>query len=184
MIAAFIIGCEIGFWVFVLAGLVCRYIFRMKKTGAFLLYCTPIVDLVLIIATIIDLRNGATASFVHGLSAIYIAISIVFGHRMIKWTDVRFAHRFAGGPAPVPNHKPKYGQAHAMYERTNWFRYFIAWAIGCVLLFAMIVFIGDTERTSALMQTIKWWSIITAVDFIYSFSFTFWPRKETNRQSL
>ncbi|MFF2091631.1 hypothetical protein [Paenibacillus sp. NPDC058174] len=183
MIAAFIIGCEIGFWLFVAAGLMFRYIFRMKRTGAFLLLCTPIVDLILLFATVIDLRNGQTASFIHGLAAIYIAVSIVFGHRMIQWADGQFAYRFAGGPKQERKEKPKYGQAHARHERITWFRYFITYVIGCVLLLAMIFFIGDAERTAALMGTVKVWSIITAVDFLYSFSFTLWPRKDKNNST-
>jgi len=40
MIAAMIIACEIGFWVFVLAGLAFRYLLGMRRLGAVLLACT------------------------------------------------------------------------------------------------------------------------------------------------
>lgn len=182
MIAAFIIGCEIGFWVFVLAGLACRYMLHMKKTGAILLILTPVVDLVLVVATIIDLRSGSTATFMHGLAAIYIGVSVAFGHRMVRWADMKFAERFAGGPAPQP--KPKYGKEHARSERQAWLRYLLAYVVGCLILLAMIIMVGDPEQTEALMNTIRIWSIILVIDFLYSFSFTLWPRKEKKSASF
>ncbi|RKN74927.1 hypothetical protein [Paenibacillus ginsengarvi] len=175
MITAFIIGCEIGFWALVLAGLICRYVLRLKPLGAALLLCAPVVDLILIVATVIDLRNGATATAIHGLSAIYIGVSIAYGHRMIQWADVRFAYRYAGGSPPVP--KPKHGIEHARYERRMWFLHLLAWAIGCLVLLAMILFVNDTDRTNALYGTLRLWSLIVGIDFLYSFSFSLWPRK-------
>ena len=175
MITAFIIGCEIGFWLFVIAGLVCRYPLRKKRLGALLLFCTPLVDLILVIATVADLRSGAVATTVHGIAAIYIGVSVAYGHRMIQWADVRFAHRFAGGPKPLP--KPKYGLEHASYERRMWLLHLIAWGIGCLVLYAMILIVGDASRTESLMGTLRLWSVIVGIDFLYSFSFTLWPRK-------
>ncbi len=90
LIGWLIIACEIGFWIFVLAELTARYVMNKKKLGTFLLICTPIVDLILLIVTVYDLKNGAVASIVHGIAAIYIGVSIAFGHQMIKWADVRF----------------------------------------------------------------------------------------------
>ncbi|WP_409344370.1 hypothetical protein [Paenibacillus sp. MBLB4367] len=175
MITAFIIGCEIGFWVLVLAGLVCRYVLRLKPLGAILLLCTPVVDLILIVATVVDLRNGATATTVHGISAIYIGVSVAYGHKMIRWADERFAHRFAGGPKPVP--KPKHGAEHAGYERRMWLLHLLAWAIGCLVLYGMIWLVGDAARTETLLGTLRLWSVVVGIDFLYSFSFTLWPRK-------
>lgn len=175
MITAFIIGCEIGFWVLVLAGLAARYLLRQKTLGAALLLLTPVVDLILIVATVIDLRNGASATIMHGISAIYIGVSIAYGHKMIKWADVRFAHRFAGGPQPVPN--PKHGPEHASYERRMWFYHLLAWAIGSLVLLGMIWYVDDPSRTESLLRILRIWSIAVGIDFLYSFSFTLWPKK-------
>ncbi|MBP1994909.1 hypothetical protein [Paenibacillus eucommiae] len=175
MIVTLIISCEIAFWLFILAGLVCRYILKLKKVGTILLLCTPIIDLVLLIATGIDLRRGAEATFVHSLAAIYIGVSIAFGHRMIKWADQRFAHRFAGGPAPTP--KPKSGRMHARHERIGWLHHLLAWAIGCAFLYVLIVLVGDGPRTLPLLKTIQLWSVVLGIDFLISFSYTLWPRE-------
>ncbi len=71
MIAYFIIGCEIAFWIFVAAGLCVRYLLGKKRLGVALLMATPIIDLLLLVATVVDLQRGATASMVHGIAAIY-----------------------------------------------------------------------------------------------------------------
>ncbi len=173
---AFIIACEIGFWFFVLSGLVTRYIFKQKKLGGLLLLLTPVVDMLLLIITALDLRSGAEASFFHGLAAIYIGVSLSFGHKMIQWADARFAHRFANGPAPAK--PPKHGKEHARYERKSWYTHLLAWATGSLLLYGMVVFINDNSKTANLSQTIQMWGGILFIDFLYSFSFTLWPRKE------
>src|SRR5690606_34973067 len=107
MVAALIVSCEIGFWLFVVGGLACRYLLGARKLGAALLSSTILVDLALLTFTVVDMRNGAVATFFHGLAAVYIGVSLVFGPGMIRWADERFAHRFAGGPKPTP--KPRYG---------------------------------------------------------------------------
>nr|WP_255807637.1 hypothetical protein [Cohnella mopanensis] len=161
---------------FVLAGLASRYILRQKRLGAVLLYCTPIIDLVLLIVTVIDLRGGAEANAAHGLAAVYIGASIAFGHSMIRWADIRFAHRFAGGPAPMK--KIKFGPEHARNERKGWFRHALAWVIGCGILYGIIHLVDVNSRTESLLSVIRTWSLVLAIDFLISFSYTLWPRAQ------
>ena len=63
-----IIFCEVAFWVVILLGLVTRYVFRQKKLGLFFLALTPVVDLILLVATTMDLMNGATAEIPHAIA--------------------------------------------------------------------------------------------------------------------
>lgn len=176
MILAVIIACEIGFWVFLGAGLASRYLLGLKKLGAALLVCVPLVDLVLLAATIIDLRGGATANFTHGLAAAYLGFSVVFGRSLVRWADVRFAHRFAGGSPPEP--KPKYGRERVVREWKEFGKAFMAYAIACGLLVAAILIIGDPSRTEALGQFMGLLSVILAVWFIFwPAAMTIWPPK-------
>jgi hypothetical protein len=175
LIGWLIIACEIGFWVFVMAGLFTRYILKKKRLSTFLLICTPIVDLVLLIVTFIDLKNGAVASTVHGIAAIYIGVSIAFGHQMIAWADKQFSYYFAGGEKQVRG--KKYGSEHAKRELIGWFRHFLAWCLGSLILFGIIMLINNTAQTEALISTLKLWSIVLVVDFLISFSYTIFPRK-------
>lgn len=98
-------------------------------------------------ATVIDLLGGATAGVAHGLAAVYIGVSVAFGHRIIRWADVRFAHRFAGGPAP--ERPPRTGPAHARREREAWYRHLLAWTVGAALIGLALLLVGDLDRTEA-----------------------------------
>ncbi len=175
MIGVFIVVCEVAFWAFVLAGLVARYLLRRPKLGVALLLMTPAVDLVLMAATVIDLRAGATAGIFHGLAAVYVGVSVAFGHRMIRWADGRFAHRFAGGPPP--EQPSKHGPEHARRERAAWYRHLLAWSIGSALLFGMSSFVGDPATTESLLGKAALWALVLAIDFVWSFSYTLWPHK-------
>lgn len=176
MLGWFIVACEIGFWVFVLAGLVSRYLFKQKRLSKILFVCTPIVDLLLLVVTVIDLKNGATATTVHGIAAIYIGVSVAYGHRMIKWADERFAHYFADGPRPDKG--KKYGKAFAKKERSGWYLHVLAWIVGIVLLGAIILYINNPAQTEALYQTAKLWTLVLGIDFLISFSYTIFPKKD------
>ncbi|UII55942.1 hypothetical protein LS684_20390 [Cytobacillus spongiae] len=173
-----IIACEIGFWIFVIAGLFTRYVLKRKKAGAILLLCTPIIDLILIIATVYDLKSGQSATFIHGLAAYYIGMTIAFGQQMVQWADVRFAYFFSNGPKPQK--KAKFGREHARLERRGWYQHLLGWVVGNLLLFSMMLFVGDPERTEELFKVFTIWGLVLAVDFVISFSYTIFPRKRTS----
>ncbi|MEV0609116.1 hypothetical protein AB0I61_22355 [Polymorphospora rubra] len=169
MVLAVIVACEIGFWVILGAGLVARYLLRLRRLGAALLVCVPLVDLVLLGATVIDLRRGATATFVHGLAAAYLGFSIAFGHSMVRWADQRFAHRFAGGPPPWK--PPKGGLARVRYEWREWGKAVLAWAVACALLGGGILLVGDFSRTEEL---VAWVARLTVVIVIWLLAYPVW----------
>ena len=92
MLLALIVACEIGFWAFLLAGLAARYLLRWKTVSSILLICVPLVDVVLLAATIADLRGGAVADTSHSLAAAYIGFSVAFGHSLVRWADAVHGH--------------------------------------------------------------------------------------------
>ena len=165
MLYAVVIACEVGFWVVLLAGLAARYVLRRRRTGAVLLALTPLTDLVLLVAATLDLRSGGTAGTAHGLGAVYLGFSVVFGPSVVRWADVRFAHRFAGGPAPV---KP----GGVAYEWREFGKAVLAAGIATGLLLVAVAVIGDPERTEAL----RWWpprlGMVLAI-------WSIWPISET-----
>ena len=175
MIAFVIIATEIAFWVVLLSGLTARYVLRRPRLGALLLVATPLVDVVLLSFTVLDLSNGATASVAHSLAAVYIGVSLAFGHSLVLSADARFAHRFAGGPAP--RRAPRLGRSHAAHARRGWRRHLLAWAAGVSLLLGAVAVVGDAGRTEALLQTAALWTLILAIDFLISFSYTLFPRR-------
>lgn len=174
LILAVILACEIGFWVLIVAGLLARYVLRWPRTGVVLLALTPVVDLVLLAATVVDLRAGATASIFHGLAALYLGFSVAYGHKMISWADARFAHRFADGPAPVRRHG-------AQYTKECWrdvVRTTVAVSVAAGLLHLLTVLVEDPSRTGALTGLYPILGIVFLVELVWAVSYTIWPRRQ------
>jgi hypothetical protein len=170
MLLAIIVAAEIGFWVLLAAGLASRYLLGRRRLGAVLLASVPVVDLVLLVATVIDLRGGATADFTHGLAAAYIGFSVAFGHSLIRWADQRFAHRFAGGPPPW--RPPRSGRERARYEWREFGKAVIAWSVSAALLLAAIALVADAGRTEELQAWIVRLTIVLAIWSIWPISHT------------
>jgi hypothetical protein len=175
VIYAVIIGSEIAFWILLLAGFTARYLLKRPRLGAGLLAATPLVDLVLLTAAVIDIRGGAAADMRHALAAIYLGISLAFGHRIIAWADAQFAYRFAGAPKPLPG--PKYGAAHARHERSIWYRHVLAWVIAAAVLGFIHLVGGNRDETEKLFGVLGTWLIIVGIDGIWSLSYTFSPKR-------
>jgi hypothetical protein len=169
---AVIVGCEVAFWVLLAAGLAVRYVLKRRLLSTALLVSVPLVDVVLLIVSVIDLRRGNSGAPAHGLAAVYLAVSIVFGAQMIRWADQKFAHRFAGTPLPARRH----GLDHAAHERRQWLRHLMAYGIGGVLLGFFTILVGDVSRTAPLWSVMAPWGIVLVIDFLVSFSYTLSPR--------
>ena len=173
MILVAIMVCEVGFWVAILAGLASRYLLRRRRLGAALLILAPVIDVVLLVLVAVDLLGGGTASWQHGLAAIYIGISVAYGKRMVAWADVRFAHRFAGGAAPGR----LTGTRYTIKCWRDVLLTGLAVVIAAAILGSLIVLVNDAERTSALSGYFGILGIIFAIDVIWALSYTIWPKR-------
>lgn len=147
---ALIIGCEAAFWLVLVLGLAARYLLRREPLSRFLLLSLPAIDLLLLAFTTIDLRSGTTATFAHGLATAYVGFTVAFGALAVRWADVRFAHRFAGGRPPEK--PPTRGWPLIRTDLQLWLRSIGAWIITVVLLGGLIAFVGDEERTRGLEE--------------------------------
>lgn len=174
LIVWLIIICEVAFWVAIILGMVARYLLKWKKLGFVLLALTPLIDLVLIVATGMDLAGGALATQAHGLAAVYIGVSIGFGKSMIQWADERFLYYVAKqGPKPAK----KYGLEYAKHYFSGWTRHVAAYLIGSVLLMGLIFLVGDPSRTEALSGILKIWSLVLGIDLLIAVSNFVWPKR-------
>ncbi|NUR87875.1 MAG: hypothetical protein HOY71_27645 [Nonomuraea sp.] len=175
MIVAVIIACEVGFWLLLGLGLASRYLLKWRRVSTGLLLAVPLLDVILLVAAVIDMRNGAVADVRHGLAAAYLGYSIVFGHRTIKWADAWFHHRFAGGP---PTWKPPAGgMARARYEWGFWLRILLAYAITCGLLLVLIWVVDEPSRTGGLFEFMLGLVRVPVIAALWPLSYTIWPRK-------
>jgi len=160
-----IIACEIAFWLFLAAGLCCRYLLNWNRVSAFLLYSIPIIDLILLAATIVDLRSGSVATFVHGLAAAYLGFTIAFGRVTIDWADGAFARRFAGGTAAIK--PPSHGIDLLLFE-LKWFgRCLVAVAVTIFLSYLAIVLVNDASKTEAFEMWMRLPLITAGLWFLF-----------------
>ncbi len=95
---------------------------------------------------------------------------------MIQWADNQFVHLFL--KMPKPKKSLLFGKEHAKHERLGWYRHLGAWAIGQAILLAMVWFVGDMSKAKELLVMAGRWTLVLVVDFVWSFSYTVWPRKE------
>ena len=175
MLYIVIAGAEIAFWVVLASGLAARYLLQRRRLSTVLLASVPLVDLVLLAATVAHLSTGATAEAAHGLAAAYLGVSLAFGPSLVRWADARFAHRFAGGPPPRKS--PRAGAARVRHEWREFGKAAIAWTVSVALLALAIAIIGDADRTEAL---IVWIVRLTGVLAIWSL----WPLSYSMQQAL
>jgi hypothetical protein len=144
-----IVACEIGFWVVLLLGLTCRYLLRGERSSRALLLGLPLIDVLLLVFAAIDLRQGASATFAHGLAAAYVGFTVAFGAVAVNWADAHFAHRFAAGPAPPK--PPSHGWQAVRYELSLWARCIVACILTMFLVESLIQFVGAGETAEPLM---------------------------------
>ncbi|MET7699489.1 hypothetical protein [Streptomyces sp. NPDC005485] len=175
MIVGLIIACEVGFWVLLAAGLAARYLLRLRRTSVALLLCEPLLEVVLFVVTAVDLKGGADPDWKHGLAAVYIAFTLVMGHRTIRWVDAHVAHRFAGGPPPV--RPPKYGTARAVHEWRTAGRWILASALAAGLLQAAIWYVGGDGDTGSLRQWQSRMVWLIGINVVIAVSYTVFPKR-------
>lgn len=175
MIVTLIIVCEIGFWVLLAAGLAARYLLRMPRTGMALLLCEPLLEVVLLMVTALDLKNGADPSWKHGLAALYIGYTVGHGHRTVKWLDGHAAHRIGGAPRPAG--PPRYGMARARHEGSVWLGTLVAAAVATGLLQLAMWYVDDPSRTTSLesWQYTAWRA--AGIHGLIALTYAIWPKK-------
>ncbi|WP_329148012.1 hypothetical protein OG501_11605 [Streptomyces niveus] len=175
MIVTLIIICEVGFWVLLGLGLALRYFAGMPRASVAVLLCEPLLEILLLVVTAIDLKNGAEPDWKHGLAAVYIGFSVALGPELIKWADGRFAHRFAGGPPPV--RPPKYGKARMVHEWKTAARWIVASAIAMGLLQAAIWYVGSDGEIGSLQMWQQKMLFVIGVNVVWALSYTLFPKK-------
>ncbi|MFJ2768007.1 hypothetical protein [Streptomyces sp. NPDC087300] len=174
MIVTLIIICEVGFWVLLAAGLATRYLLRMPRLGVAILLCEPLLELVLLVVTALDLKNGADPSWKHGLAAVYIGYTVGHGHRTVQWLDGHAAHRFDGTPVPRP---PRYGKARALHEAKVWLGSVIGAAVASGLLLLAMWYVDDPGRTSSLEGWMYTAWRAAGIHGLIALSYTLFPKK-------
>ncbi|GLC88973.1 hypothetical protein [Lysinibacillus piscis] len=169
-----IITAEIAFWIVIIFGLISRYAFKMPKLSIFFFALTPVIDLLLIILTIVDLKRGTPAAISHGIAAIYIGVSIAYGKTMIAWADDKFQQWFLKKPKKIR----LTGKEKALHEMNMLARHIIAFVIGACALYGMVILVGTNTDATPLLQIMRIWGIVLVIDVIISLSYVFFPSRK------
>lgn len=177
-----IVGCEVAFWVVLLIGLAFRYLLNRPAASRWLLVSLPVIDVLLLLFTALDLETGRTATAAHGLAAAYVGFTIAFGSIVVRWADERFAYRFASGPAPID--APIRGWEAVRYEFRLWVRCIAAWIIAFALLEALILYVANDAVTTPLLAWYRYGLGCIVFWFVFgpAWSLVFsWRRAQTRR---
>ncbi|MBT2480890.1 hypothetical protein [Streptomyces sp. ISL-94] len=135
--------------------------------------CEPLMELVLLVVTTLDLKNGA-ADWKHGLAALYIGYTVAYGHYTVKWLDGHAAYRLAGGDNPAG---PGWGKVRAVHAWKLWLRTVVAAAAALGLLQTAIWYVGGAGGVSSL----KAWQFgalrAVGIHALIAATCTLWPKK-------
>ncbi|MFE0463915.1 hypothetical protein ACFW1A_32135 [Kitasatospora sp. NPDC058965] len=176
MVVTLIIACEVAFWVLLVVGLAVRYLAGLRRTGVAILLCEPLLEVVLLVATALDLRNGARPGWEHGLAALYIGFTVAYGHATVRWLDGHAAHRLAG--APRPPKPPRYGMPRARHEGRLWLRTLLAGAVACGLLQLAVWYVGTGTPAA---DPLRLWQLsaarVVGIHGVIALTYVLWPKK-------
>ncbi|MEU2759937.1 MULTISPECIES: hypothetical protein [unclassified Streptomyces] len=175
MIALLVVACEVAFWVLLAAGLALRYVARKPGLGAAVLLCEPLLEVVLLVVTAVDLKNGAEPDWKHGLAAVYIGFTVGLGHHTVKKVDAWVAHRWFGGPPPVK--PPKYGRARAIHEWRTAARWILAAVVALVLLQAAVWYIGANGQVGSLQNWQQKMILVIGINLLIAGGYTVFPKR-------
>ena len=156
-----IVVCEIGFWVLIALGLLARYPLGMPRLGLVLLALTPVVDVALLVFTVIDLRSGGQPGLAHGLAALYLGFSVVFGKRAIAWADRAYRRRVRGESVAGPT-----AASPLRKEAADFGRAVVAAAIAAAVLELCVLIAGGGPEALALRDWYPRLGLVLAIWFV------------------
>ncbi|MFX4291732.1 hypothetical protein [Streptomyces bohaiensis] len=182
MIIALVVAAEIGFWLVLGAGLAARYLLHRPRAGAALLLCVPLIDVLLLTATAVDLARGAEPGPRHVLAALYLGFTVAYGHRLIRWADAHAAHRAGRGPRPAK--PPARGRERIRLELVLWRQTVVAAALAAVVLQMLTVVAADGARADEALGNGQALAVrIAVVHGVIALSALWWARPRPGERS-
>ena len=114
-----------------------------------MLLCEPLLEVVLLVVTALDLKNGAEPDWKHGLAALYIGYTVATATARSSGSTA--TPPTASAARPPPAEPPRYGTARAQHEGKLWLRT-RGWRppSPSALLQLAIWYVGDAGDTGSL----------------------------------
>ncbi|MFF5933284.1 hypothetical protein [Streptomyces sp. NPDC012508] len=163
------------FWLFLVGGLAARYAVGWRTLGGLLLLCVPLIDVVLLGATVLSIKDGAEPTVWHGLSAAYLGVTVVYGHRTVRWADAKFNRRFGGVAAPPPPERTSREVVSDAWK--SWLRFLLAYAISVGMIFGLVALVGTLDRSAPLLVWLNPLTKVLVYSLIWPIATTIWPGK-------
>ncbi|WP_016907378.1 hypothetical protein [Streptomyces xiaopingdaonensis] len=182
VIVTLVVVSEVGFWVLLAAGLGLRYGLRRRRAGGVVLLMEPALEVVLLVAGVVDLGRGAEPDWKHGLAAVYLGFTVTHGRYAVAWADRHAAHRLAGGPRPAK--PPRYGRARAVHEWKMGARAMGGAAIAAVLLQGAIWYVGDPAQAAPLRDWQTKMAFVAGISALIAASYTLWPKRAPTSEDV
>ncbi|GGA36565.1 hypothetical protein GCM10007416_06860 [Kroppenstedtia guangzhouensis] len=195
----FFIAGEVIFWGSLIGFLLLRYAFNLIKLSKYLIFLWLLSDLWLATIGVLDyMRTGHLNQFqiIIGIALIY---ALTAGKKDFKRLDRWIQRKVAvwkGEEPPKSDDKPErrlYGKEHAKSERKKFYVHFflfVAAHFAFALFFDYVpsevvkwlrhldVNFSLNDESESISRISAIWVKVLIIDFIWSFSYTIWPKKE------
>ncbi|GAA3854680.1 hypothetical protein [Streptomyces sedi] len=170
-----ILAAEVAFWLVLAGGLTVRYLLRRRRLGGALLLGVPLIDVLLLTVTAIDLRDGGEMSAGHSLAVLYLGFTVGWGHYLVRWADGHAAHRFGGAPRPAK--PPRYGAARARHEWRLWGLTLVSVLIAVAVAQLLRWYISGPEADEGMVAA-QWMALrALGIHGLIALSYTLWPKR-------
>ncbi len=199
-----LVGTEVVFWVLVGSFLVLRYLLGLRRAGAAMLGLMLLNELLVAALGLLDYQRTSEFAGYQIVVLAFIAYALTFGKEDFRRLDERIermvlAWKGQAQPAPTPASRPERpvlsGAEHSRKERRGWYVHLAIFVVGQTVFLAMgeswpaTILTGELPpsalwtgkwsgaETSTLTLASRVWCVVLVVDFVWSFSYTLFPRR-------
>ncbi len=179
----FLMASEVIFLVFVSLALLFRYWFRLKKASLAAFIIVILNELAVLVIGVLDYIEVGTFSQFQMIIVIFIIYALIFGKsdfkKLDRWIQKKVA-RMKGEPIPDFGEEPArqlYGKEHAREERKGFYKHLLLFVV-VHICFAILFAFVKLDDNNLLAGISNIWTKVLIIDFIWSFSYTIWPKKE------
>lgn len=137
---------------------------RRRRLSTALLLCEPVVEVVLLAATVADLLRGAEATWTHGLAALYLGFTVGFGRATVQRVDGWVAWRFFDGPRPP--RVPSGGRERVLHEWRLWLGVLVSWVVAVAVLGLLLLLTDEPAQRDVLLGWAGRATVVLGVWFV------------------
>lgn len=199
-----LVGAEIVFWVLAGSFLVLRYLLGLRRAGAAVLGLMVLNELLVAALGLLDYRRTGEFAGYQIVVLAFIVYALTFGKEDFRQLDERIERmvltwKGQAQPAPTPASRTARpalsGAEHYRKERRGWYVHLAIFVVGQTVFLAMgeswpaTILTGELPpsalntgkwsgaETSTLTLASRVWCVVIVVDFVWSFSYTLFPRR-------